>query len=461
MLTSSYPATMAPQSGGFARPDRIGAAPLVAFVVVVAVLQAALVPSFLFTVRTPLRVLLYGSGLVMLCMPLGRGIRLPTTGYAYGIVALLTVGMLHPETNSTLGGLAAIMLNLAILSPVFWVSRLRLTARDLEKLFFLFWAFHAVSAALGILETVLPGTFARTSSIAERLAGASAEGLMVTLADGTRVYRPMGLTDTPGGAAASGMLAVLYGSALSLRPGQSFWRWAYRIGIVCGLFCIYICQVRSILILTVLCVIAMAVLMARRGEKKRVASLVGAFAVLGTAATVWAFSVGGSSVSDRISSLSDGSASEVYYRHRGHFLEQTATDLAPKHPLGAGLARWGMVYGYFGDKSAAAPRPIWVEIQATGWLLDGGLPLVAVYYVAILVALGFAYRVAITRRDAVGDLAIAVAAYDLAILANTFSYAPFIGQAGLDFWLVNSCLMTVVCRDDLAARRQPAEWPPA
>jgi hypothetical protein len=90
----------------------------------------------------------------------------------------------------------------------------------------------------------------------------------------------------------------------------------------------------------------------------------------------WAVAIGGESTLERLSSLVSDRADAVYQQNRGHFLEDTINVLLPQYPLGAGLGRWGMMNSYFGDKSNPLTQQIWVEIQWTGWLLDGGVPLI-------------------------------------------------------------------------------------
>jgi hypothetical protein len=108
---------------------------------------------------------------------------------------------------------------------------------------------------------------------------------------------------------------------------------------------------------------------------------------------------------------------------------------------------------YFGDRSATRPEQIWVEIQWTGWLLDGGVPLILVYSVAVGLALFSAWRLASGRvADALARWAALVLAYDVAAAAVTFNYPLFIGQGGMEFWLLNGVLFAVGVQAQRAAR---------
>ena len=72
-----------------------------------------------------------------------------------------------------------------------------------------------------------------------------------------------------------------------------------------------------------------------------------------------------------------------------------STELLFEFPFGAGLGRWGMMQVYFGDPAMWQAPPIHVEIQMTGWLLDGGVPMWVCYGGALASAVWFAYRTAI------------------------------------------------------------------
>jgi hypothetical protein len=157
----------------------------------------------------------------------------------------------------------------------------------------------------------------------------------------------------------------------------------------------------------------------------------------------WAAWVGGEAMTNRLSTLIEDEPGEVYYSNRGHFLDDTINVLLPKYPLGAGLGRWGMMHYYFADKNDAARGEIWAEIQWTGWLLDGGVPLIVLYCVALLAAFYVAGRAAMSRSEAIGAFGAMVFAYDVGALAMTFNYPIFISQSGMEFWVLNACLYAV------------------
>ncbi len=412
-------------------------------------MQIMLIPQQLFPIRTYLRIAMFACSLALLFVVPGKMKFLPATSLAMLIVGIFCLGLLHPETNSPVSAAAAIMLNFAIISPIFWVPRLKLDTEQFRMTLIMIWAFHAASSGLGILEVYYPDQFSRESKITELFDKIMVEGLQVTLADGTRVYRPMGFSDSPGGAAASGYLAILLGSGLLLTRTHIVLKVLFLASVAAGLFCILLCQIRSLVILAVLCELAMVGVLALRGQVFRIIGMLVVIPVLVVGASLWAFSIGGEQVSNRLLTMTEGSAGEFYYSKRGRFLEEFVNELLPMYPLGAGLGRWGMTNAYFGDRASTASVPIWVEIQPNAWLLDGGVPLVLAYYAAILLCIAFSFKLAVIRKGIVADFATIVFTLNLAIFANTFSYVPFIGQSGLTFWLMNGCLMALAltCQD--------------
>ena len=106
-----------------------------------------------------------------------------------------------------------------------------------------------------------------------------------------------------------------------------------------------------------------------------------------------------------------------------------------------------MMYAYFGNNSS---RPIWAEIQWTGWLLDGGLPLIIAYALALSVALRWPSELR-DRRGRRPDLlawACSLVGYSIGAIALTFSTAPVRWDRRAGFLAAQ--------RHSLAASRQAA-----
>lgn len=169
--------------------------------------------------------------------------------------------------------------------------------------------------------------------------------------------------------------------------------------------------------------------------------------------------VSGERVVNRITSLTDGSVSTVYYKNRGKFVEQSLLKDLPKYPLGAGLGRYGQMYSYFGNKKRHDARPLYAEIQLSAWLYDGGLLLVALGYGIMIYACYMSLRIALFKHmnRMVSDGAALVAGLNVGWLAISFSYPLFVSQTGITFCLLNGVLyaaFTSICSNSNRARTQ-------
>jgi hypothetical protein len=392
--------------------------------------------------RVPMRVGTFALSLVLLVWLKGRGPTHPATGAAIGVIVVMVASLcLHPLLNSMPAGVAQCAMYAAIIGPIFWVKRLRITPKGFQWLILMMWGFHTLSSIFGVLQVYFPGKYQPYLSTAIQNSGSGGENLMITLANGALVYRPMGLTDTPGGAAMAGFYALLLGVGIALRERNPILRLACMSSAAVGLLCIYLSQVRSILIFSGICLICLAVVLLRQGNFGRLTLMTVGVAVLIVATFTWAIALGGESTVARLSSLVSDRADAVYSQNRGHFLEDTINLLLPQYPLGAGLGRWGMMNAYFGNNSNSLTQPIWVEIQWTGWLLDGGVPLIIAYVLALFQACLTAWKIAISQN--LGDFSMwggLIFAYNIGALAITFNYPLFISQSGMEFWLLNSAL---------------------
>jgi hypothetical protein len=410
------------------------------------VLQITCQLALLFEALAPLRVAFrsasFGMGLVALAVVRGRTSQHPARGPA--ALALLVVALellLNPDTTTALAGLAAVALYTAIISPVFWVPRLAVSPAVFGRLVLLLWGFHTLSAAFGVLQAYFPGQFQPALSETVRRSAWGGENFKVQLASGDMVFRPMGLTDSPGGAAMSGLYSVVFGLGIMTTTRRALLSGAAVVGLTIGLFCIYLSQVRSALVLTGILTMMLIAALAAAGRVVAAARVAAVVFVVSAGAFVWAVGLGGEATRARFETLLEGNPDEIYYRSRGFFLEHTVTVLLPEYPFGAGLGRWGVIGTYFGDTKNPYATPIWAEIQWTAWLVDGGLPLVAAYALAILAAAGATARVAMRCPDVwLAGWARLILAYDAAAVALTFNSVPFIGQPGLEFWLLNAAL---------------------
>ncbi len=404
--------------------------------------QLSLLLPQLGAVRMVVRVAAFGASLAFLLAFPGRYQKHPASWPALGIVGLLALAIFHPLTNTYTAGVAQAALYLAIIAPVWWVSGLKMDPMLFRKILLMLWGFHTLSALTGVIQTSFPGKLTPTvSAVVADQGDWYVEDMKITLANGQKVFRPMGLSDYPGGAATAGFYVVLLGLGLWSGEKNAWWKMAFMASLPAALFCLYLSQQRSMMVMTAVCAIALIGLLAVRGEMAKVASLSFAFVGMVGISFAWAAWVGGDVVTKRLSSLVDEKPGDVYYSNRGHFLDTTINEILPRAPLGAGLGRWGMMYYYFGNKDDPDRGEIWAEIQWTGWILDGGLPLVLLYAAAMGCCFYIAGLASMDRgASGIALLAAMVFAYDVGALAMTFNYPLFIGQGGLEFWIINAGL---------------------
>jgi len=155
---------------------------------------------------------------------------------------------------------------------------------------------------------------------------------------------------------------------------------------------------------------------------------------------MWASSLGGASVDNRFRDLQGRGALQAYQANRGTFLAYTTGDLLNEFPLGAGVGRWGMMNTYFGNPAEFHSAPIHVEIQLTGWLLDGGVPMWLLYGGGVLLSLWAALRLTAAPDPLLADVALVVFAAQVFILGMAMAGPVFNTQLGILFWSLGSAL---------------------
>ena len=396
--------------------------------------------------RVPMRMAFFGLSLLFLILFPPKGERHPATVPAILVMSIMFLGLgFHPYTNSLASGLAQCFLYLSILAPLFWVSGLKITTKGFESLIVLIWFFQTVSAGLGVLQIYFPGQFQPALSANIQNSEWGVEIGSIILANGVKTFRPMGLTDTPGGAATAGFFALLFGVVIALKFRNPFLALLGAGSSAVGLFCILLSQVRSILVSLVICLLFFAVILVRTAQFSRLTAMASGVTALFVATFGWAIAVGGTSTLDRINTLFADKAENVYHQNRGYFLQDTIENLIPQYPFGAGLGRWGMINQYFGDPGNMDAQRMWVEIQWTGWVIDGGIPLTIAYVAAILIACYTAYKIATDCQ--LGDFSLwggLILSYNIGALATCFNYPIFLSQDGIQFWLLNAALFATV-----------------
>ncbi len=358
------------------------------------------------------------------------------------IMALLTLMLFHPQTSTLFGGVAHMAVYFAVMAPLFWAPVFVRTPERLARLLWLLLICSGINSVVGVLQVYdparwLPAEFSRVITENRDL---GLDPVTFVGAHGERIVRPPGLFDTPGAVAGPGMSAALLGLIFAT-SAIAFWKRALAVGLAgAGLAAIYLSQVRISLVMTGLMMTAYFLTTVRqqrfaRGSKFGLLAgglLVGSF--------VLAITLGGPSISDRVMTLFSSDPLSVYQKARGVQLQMTFRDLLFEHPFGAGLARWGMAATYFGMFTLDSPS-LWAEIQFTGWMIDGGVLLIALYCGALVVTALAQWRIAmLSTNPKLSTCAAVVLSTNLGVAALIFSFTPFNTQIGIQYWFFAGAL---------------------
>ncbi|MFN7917519.1 MAG: hypothetical protein U0Q55_19385 [Vicinamibacterales bacterium] len=353
-------------------------------------------------------------------------------GALIGALLLLTLNLLHP-TSQMSAGIAQCIFQLAITAPMFWMSKAVRSTKQFQQMLVLVFLMNFVSAGLGVLqvyapERFLPGQF--STQLREDYLGS----LTYVGSDGRIITRPPGLSDVPGGAAVAGGVAAVLGLGLTFRATTPWQTAGALAAVLVGVAVVYLTQVRSVFLMIVAAAMVLTLITLKLGRLGRASWLmVGGGAVL-VGSFLWATSLGGDVVNERFVGISQQGAVGVFQQNRGSFLSETLGDLLTKYPLGAGVGRWGMMNTTFGDPNAFRAAPIHVEIQLTGWLLDGGLPMWLLYGGAVLISIFAAFRLAESPDPVIADLALISVALQVFIAGLAMAGPIFNTQMGVLFW---------------------------
>jgi hypothetical protein len=362
--------------------------------------------------------------------------RHPVRAALWVVLLILFLSAANPDSGGPLAAFASFCMHLAIIGPVFWVARLRCGEKELTRVLVLMWLLSTASATVGVLQVWFPGRF---QPVISEFAHNNLGALMIDTASGARIPRPTGLTDTPGGAASSALYAALLGLGVALMKPFRFAGIAAAVTSLIGITCLYLCQIRSLVVMLVICVLGMVALFGAAGRVSRFTFTVVAATAVFIAGMSAAVALGGPTTLDRLEALISVDPTTVYQASRGVSLQSAFERSLPQYPLGAGLGRWGQVSTYF---SNAPGRALYAETQWLGWIYDGGIPLLIAYPTAVVMVLWNATRLALRRvTPGLEGWATVIAGYNLGALALTFSYPIFMSSIGIEFWLVNAALI--------------------
>jgi hypothetical protein len=248
------------------------------------------------------------------------------------------------------------------------------------------------------------------------------------------------LFDSAGAVAGAAMVATILGLVFCLEP-MAWWKRAVSLGFaVAGMSALYLSHVRAAFVMTLATMVAYLGLLLIQNQKKR---LVG-FAVLSFGLVAVGLSIattlGGDSVADRFETLLAEDPRELYYQSRGIQVKSAMTVLVDEYPFGAGLGRWGMLSYYFGE-SGPQSRGLFAEVQPNAWMLDGGVPLVALYSLVLIVTLFGDLKLIRSLADPEDRLlATIVVAANVGTLGLVFTFVPFGTAVGMQFWFLEGML---------------------
>jgi hypothetical protein len=356
------------------------------------------------------------------------------------VMVLLAIMLFHPLTPSLGGGLAQIAVYFSVMAPLFWAPVFIRTPERLARILWLLLICSGCNALVGVLQVYdprfLPAEFSRVISGNEVAMGS------VTFIgrNGERLLRPPGLFDTPGAVAGPAMSAALLGLVFAV-SGIAAWKrlLAFTFAIA-GLAAIYLSQVRISLVMTLLMMGIYTFTTFRQGRLGRASQ----FAILAGAIVIGGFvialALGGPAIRDRVMTLLGANPIAVYQGARGTQLSITFSEMLYDHPLGAGVGRWGMAAAYFGNFTQLS-RPLWAEIQFTGWMIDGGVLMIVLYCGALLVTAFTQWKVAMLQaHPRLNTCAAAVLSANLGTAVLIFSFTPFVTQIGIQYWFLAGAL---------------------
>ena len=253
---------------------------------------------------------------------------------------MLVASLLHPA-SWLVAGIAQVVFQLSIAAPIFWAASIWTSRPRLERLVWLVFAAYFASAGVGLLQVYYPETFSppELTSLGIRLNPTLAAELSYIGAGDRVILRPPGLSDLPGGASIAGVIAALLGFAMAMRGGQTLLkRGCYLAAVLIAVTVVYLTQVRSMLLMLIACMQALAWVSLRQGRVIKGGWIAAVSAGVVVGAFIWAVTLGGDALTDRFQRIIDEGVIQTYQQNRGGFLTQTFRDLLPDTRSAPGLA---------------------------------------------------------------------------------------------------------------------------
>jgi len=372
----------------------------------------------------------------------------PAERFLLLVMIVLTASIAHPDTVGLVPGIASVLMYFTILCPLFWARAYVTNRRQLVRVLAILIVCNGINSIVGVLQVYDPARWMPRELSMFYAAGSQMSAAVTYVGPGGRlIMRPPGLFDTPGAVCGAGTIAAMFGLIFTLEPIRWWKRLIAFVMAGAGIAAIYLSHVRVSLVVAVAMMLFYLALLAFLREHKRFTQF-GTLAVgiLG-GALVLAVALGGQSTLDRFSTLLAEDPATLYYNNRGVAFQQGFTTLLSEYPMGAGLARWGMMHYYFGAPSRMDVAEVFAEVQPSAWVLDGGVFLLAFYFLALIATV--VYDAVFVRNLADPDdrlWSAAIVAANFGTLVLVFTFVPFGTVGGMQFWFLEGALHGAMAR---------------
>ena len=256
--------------------------------------------------------------------------------------------------------------------------------------------------------------------------------------DGRLAIRPPGFGDDPGASCYAGMFVATVGLAYLGLPVSRLRKLLGFLMGMAGVVVIFLSHVRSSLVEVLGCAVIYSIILVGQGRLRTVFTLALLMAVCGVCSFLYAQSLGGQDTVNRFAALLADDPLTVYEKSaRMGMVTGSFDSLLVDYPLGAGLGRWGQMRVYFGNENNVDSPSIWAEVQFQAWVLDGGIVVLALYLIALTVALQRLLRSSLLHQSLqLRRWGAAIVMFSAGPIALMFSYTPFNSQLGMQFWLL-------------------------
>jgi hypothetical protein len=366
-------------------------------------------------------------------------VRHPAQPWLMGVLCVLIAMTAHPDTYSVLAAFGQTALYFAVFCPIFWVPPLVANRRALIRVLAILLICNGINSVVGVLQVYDPNRWmpAEFSSSFQVDSLRFATSVYVG-PHGRLIVRPPGLYDTPGAVCGAGTIATILGLILCLEK-MAAWKRAVALAMaLAGMSAIYLTHVRAMFLVVLFMMATYVIMLTFQKQKLRVTGFLGLSGGLLAVALSVATVLGGDSIQERFMTVFQGDPRTVYAENRGYQVQSAFNYLLTEYPMGAGLARWGVMAGVVGTPPS---KQMWVDVQPAAWILDGGLFLLILYGGALVVTLLWELKLVKRLTDPNDRLwAAAVVAANVGTLALVFSFVPFSTQIGLQFWFLEGLL---------------------